>query len=163
MTPELKQACELIFQEHKTSVLPIDWNKNIFHGRIAFHLSALAKQTLEKRNIICTVNGRKKSSTVLNPDAASAASFEEAEEIILNKYAVATTEKGKTEPEYILHQVAGEPIDISNTDKKAKTLHKPGIAKSKIRRSNNSFYYFTLLLAAAIAGAIFTYLIGLLA
>jgi hypothetical protein len=162
MTPELKQACELIFQEHKTSRLPIDWNKNVFQGRIAFHLSALAKQTLEKRNIIWTVNGRKKSTTILNPDASLAASFEEAEELILNKYAVVIAEEEKNKFEYILHQVAGEPIAISDTDKKAKTLNKPGIAKSKIRRSGNSFYYFILLLAAAIAGAILTYLIGLL-
>ena len=56
MTPELKNACEVVFQGHKTSVKPITWNKDAFRGRLPFGLSAMAKEILVSKNIICFLN-----------------------------------------------------------------------------------------------------------
>jgi len=85
MTPELKIACEVVFQEHKISTQPIKWDKDAFRGRISIGLSAMAKETLVKKNIILLPNKAKKVFTQLNPDVASADSFEEAEKIIVTK------------------------------------------------------------------------------
>ena len=85
MTPELKTACEVIFQEHKVSSQPIKWSSETFRGRISLGLSDLAKDTLVKKNIIILPNKSKKILTQLNPDVAAASSFEEAEDIIKNK------------------------------------------------------------------------------
>ena len=35
MTPELKIACEVVFQEHKTSSYPVTWNRDAFRGRLS--------------------------------------------------------------------------------------------------------------------------------
>ena len=45
MTPELKSACELVFQEHKISGKPINWNKDSFRGQLSFGMAEMAKQT----------------------------------------------------------------------------------------------------------------------
>jgi len=85
MTPELKTACELVFQEHKLSAQPIKWTRDIFRGRISIGLSEMAKETLVKKNIILWPDRSKKIFTKLNPDVASAHSFEEAEKMIETK------------------------------------------------------------------------------
>ncbi|HEY2722487.1 MAG TPA: hypothetical protein VGI82_12220 [Chitinophagaceae bacterium] len=85
MTPELKIACEVIFQEHKVSAQPLKWGKDAFRGRISFGLSEIAKETLVKKHIILLPGKSKKVFTQLNPDVAAAGSFEEAEKMIVNK------------------------------------------------------------------------------
>jgi hypothetical protein len=85
MTPELKTACELVFQEHKLSAQPIKWSRDAFRGRITIGLSELAKETLVKKNIILWPDKTKKIFTKLNPDVAAASSFEEAEKMIATK------------------------------------------------------------------------------
>ena len=85
MTPELKTACELVFQEHKLSTQPIKWTRDIFRGRISIGLSEMAKETLVKKNIILWPDKSKKIFTKLNPDVASAHSFEEAERMVETK------------------------------------------------------------------------------
>jgi hypothetical protein len=84
MTPELKTACEVVFQEHKLSGHPIKWDRDSFRGRISIGLSEMAKVTLVKKNIILS-NKAKKVLTQLNPDVAAAGSFEEAEKMIETK------------------------------------------------------------------------------
>src|SRR6478672_740326 len=91
MTPELKTACELVFQEHKLSAQPIKWSRDAFRGRITIGLSELAKETLVKKNIILWPDKSKKIFTKLNPDVASARSFEEAEKMIETKKPVLAT------------------------------------------------------------------------
>ena len=85
MTPELKTACELVFQEHKLSAQPIKWSSDAFRGRISFGLSEMAKETLVKKNIILWPDRSKKIFTKLNPEVATAHSFEEAEKMIETK------------------------------------------------------------------------------
>src|SRR5215475_10004455 len=87
MTPELKVACELVFQEHKSSGQPIKWSRDAFRGRISIGLSEMAKETLVKKRIILLPNKAKKTFTQLNPEVASATSFEEAEQMIDGKLA----------------------------------------------------------------------------
>src|SRR5262245_17036172 len=83
MTPELKTACEVVFQEHKLSS-QIRWNKDTFRGRISIGLSEMAKETLVQKHIIFLPNKSKKLITLLNPAIAGAASFEEAKTMIEN-------------------------------------------------------------------------------
>ena len=91
MTPELKTACELVFQEHKLSAQPIKWHRDAFRGRISIGLTEMAKETLVKKNIILWPDKSKKIFTKLNPDVASASSFEEAEKMIETKKPVLAT------------------------------------------------------------------------
>ena len=85
MTPELKIACEVVFQEHKTSSYPVTWNRDAFRGRLSTGLTEMAKDTLLRKNIIYYPNPTKKINTILNPTVSGADSFEEAENMILNK------------------------------------------------------------------------------
>src|SRR6478736_4248613 len=85
MTPELKTACELVFQEHKLSPQPIKWHRDAFRGRISIGLCEMAKETLVRKNIILWPDRSKKIFTKLNPDVATAHSFEEAEKMIETK------------------------------------------------------------------------------
>lgn len=85
MTPELKIACELIFQEHKTSAHPVAWKRDAFRGRISTGLCEMGKETLLKKNIIYYPNPAKKVLTKLNPGAFDAENFEEAENFVFHK------------------------------------------------------------------------------
>jgi len=91
MTPELKTACELVFQEHKLSPQPIKWHRDAFRGRISIGLTEMAKETLVRKNIILWPDKSKKIFTKLNPEVASARSFEEAEKMIETKKPVLAT------------------------------------------------------------------------
>jgi len=85
MTPELKVACETVFQEHRTRIHGIDWKKDIFRGRISTGLSEKAKETLLMKNIIYYPKPGKKAFTLLNPRVTAASTCDEAEKILLNK------------------------------------------------------------------------------
>ena len=101
MTPDLKIACELVFQEHKLSSQPIKWGRDAFRGKISFGLSEMAKETLVKKKIILLPEKSKKVFTQLNPDVATASSFEEAEKMVGTKIAAQATASSFGEVEKI--------------------------------------------------------------
>ena len=157
MTPELKNACELVFQEHKLAAEPINWTKDAFRGRLSFGIAALAKETLEKRNIIRPRNPAKKTFTILNPVAFAAGNFEEAEEIIQNKNPVALLSTETTERQYVAHRVIAK--NANDSDKK---LNEAVSTEETKWWMKPIFYYVLLPVSAAIAGGLITYLLGLL-
>ena len=163
MTPELKVACELVFQEHKTSRKPINWNKDSFRGRISFGLAAMAKETLEKRNIICTLNPTKKTITTLNPLAVTAANFEEAGEMVQNKIPVLVANKVDHKPAYVTHGVSNFAPVTDDTDRLLKVRDKsitPAIETK--RRMKPVLSYIIWMVGALAGGALITYLLSLL-
>ena len=164
MTPELKTACELVFQEHKSSQKRVNWHKDAFRGRLSFGLAAMAKQTLEAKNIIRTISPAKKTITVLNPAATAAASFEEAEVMIQNKVAVLTTKKSDDKPAYITLRVAGvASADADDTNRSEKKNNKSITTSSEIKWWMKPLFNYVLLPACAIiVGVLITYLLGLL-
>jgi len=85
MTPELKKACEAVFQEHRANINGIDWKKDVFRGRISTGLSEKAKETLLSKNIIYYPNPVKKAITLLNPEVSVASTCEEAEKVLLHE------------------------------------------------------------------------------
>ena len=157
MTPELKNACELVFQEHKLAATPVNWTKDAFRGRLSFGMAALAKETLEKRNIIRPRNPAKKTYTILNPAAFAAGNFEEAEEIIQNKKPVAVLSKETTERQYVAHRVIAK--NANDNEKKLNGSVGTGETKWWMKPI---FCYVLLPIGAAIAGGLITYLLGLL-
>ena len=157
MTPELRNACELVFQEHKSAAAPINWTKDAFRGRLSFGMAALAKETLEKRNIIRPRNPAKKTYTVLNPAAFAAGNFEEAEEIILNNKPVVVLGKEHPDRQYVTHRItASNPLP-----QESKLNGTASVAETKWWMKP-FFCYVLLPIGAAIAGGLITYLLGLL-
>ncbi len=88
MTPELKVALEVVFQEHKTVNHSVTWNRDAFRGRLSTGLTEMAKDTLLRKKVILYPNPAKKILTVLNPLAIGASSFEEAESMVNNTVSV---------------------------------------------------------------------------
>jgi hypothetical protein len=88
MTPELKVALEVVFQEHKTINHSVTWNRDLFRGRLSTGLTEMAKDTLLRKKIILYPNPGKKILTVLNPLAFGATSFEEAEKMVHSSVSV---------------------------------------------------------------------------
>lgn len=161
MTPELKTACELVFQEHKTNGDPINWNKDTFRGQLSFGLSAMAKETLLERNIIYTPNPSKKALTVLNPLAVAATNFEEAVELIQTKTSVLTTAGVVKEPFYATH-CSSNNSEYSNYVL-LRATSKPATVIIKQKWHMKPWLYYSVWLAgAAIAGAFIAWLIGFL-
>jgi hypothetical protein len=160
MTPELKAACELVFQEHKLTGNTIKWDKNSFHGKIPIALTEMARQTLVKKSIIIFPGKSKKTITKLNPVVAAASSFEEAEKIAANAIPEAAT-------------LSNDPVDFALQDipetvspapvythrlMTVKTTPSPNFSKPKWYRQP-VFYYFIWPVCIAAAGALITYLI----
>lgn len=163
MTPELKAACELVFQEHKASA--INWNKDAFRGRLSFGLSAMAKQILERRNIICTPNPGKKAVTILNPAVGVAANFEEAEEIVLNKTSVLTATAVNDKHVYISHPSSSfvNPV-VNYTDHLVKIDRRTQTVSVETKwYLKPLFYYFVWPACAAIGGGFVAYFLALFA
>jgi hypothetical protein len=167
MTPELKTACEVIFQEHKTSTQPIKWSKDTFRGRISIGLSEVARETLVKKNIIVQPNKANKVFTLLNPDVATATSFEEAEKIIVTKKPAIAMQLAYDPEAYINDHVYGfaaTPRRYShqlvatneNTETVTFTIEK---SKWYLRPF---FCYVVWPLCAIAAGALFTRLIAII-
>ena len=88
MTPELKVACEVVFQEHKNPQHSVTWNRDAFRGRLSTGLTEMAKDTLLRKKIIYYPNPSKRMVTLLSPQAEYAASFEEAEKMVSNGVSV---------------------------------------------------------------------------
>lgn len=162
MTPELKIACEVVFQEHKTSA-QIKWDRDAFRGRISIGLSEMAKETLVRKNIIFWPNKSKKIITLLNPDVATATSVEEAVEIIEHK-APELANSVEYDPEtYIAGHVFGfDKAQAKTTDHTATIT-----IKTKPRASGTQwymkplFYYVVWPVFAVAAGALLSYLLVL--
>lgn len=158
MTPELKIACEVVFQEHKASGYPINWNKDAFRGRISFGLSAMAKETLVRKNIIYLPNPAKKIITSLNPDVAAAATFEEAEELVQNKVPSSIANRVNDQPAYIIHHVS-RPGKYNHLLLKIAGKSETAIAEKWYMKP--LFCYVVWPACAAVAGALIAYLMGL--
>jgi hypothetical protein len=162
MTPELKTACEVVFQEHKTSPSPINWNKDAFRGRLPFGLSAKAKETLVEKNVIYSPNPAKKIFTLLNPLAASATTVEEAEELV----------KKKKVSSRVTRIVKEQPVAVM-TNNDVSYADKPGPVYINITTKAKAitipetkwyarplFYYVVWPACAAVGGALIAFLMG---
>jgi hypothetical protein len=159
MTPELKNACEVVFQAHKVSLKPIVWSKDSFQGRLSFGLSAMAKEILVSKNIICFPKPDKKIITRLNPVAVSADNFEEAGDLIQKRafsfvtnilddqpaYITNPDNHSNNHNNYLLVRITGEPVTLVDENK---WYMKP------------LFIYFLLPACAAFAGAIIAWFMG---
>jgi hypothetical protein len=163
MTPELKTACEVIFQAHKLSAKPIKWDSNAFRGRISIGLSEIAKETLVKKNIILLPN-KSKIFTQLNPDVAAADSFEEAEKMIVNKIPALVTTKKYDPDSYAAHHVVG----VAASTRPIKTYDQLAIADTtKTNAAGIKWYmkpvflYSIWLVCGAAAGVMISWLISL--
>ena len=160
MTPELKTACEVVFQEHKTSAYPVTWNRDAFRGRLSTGLTEMAKDTLLRKNIIYYPNPAKKINTILNPDVFSASSYEEAANMILNKATV----------------LSGSRVDHQGTlvaDKVSTTISRP-VTRRLVTHSGETetiaaeikwymkpvFFYIVWPVLAAVTGGAIAYLMG---
>jgi hypothetical protein len=164
MTPELKIACEVVFQEHKLSGQPIKWDREVFHGRISIGLSEMAKMTLVKKSIIFFPDKSKKLITQLNPRVVAAASFEEAEAMIENKVPELVTGIEDDQPAYIAKN------DSDFTSKPSRYSHwllsiagKPEMRVSEIKwYMKPLFIYLVWPVCAAAAGALILFLMSLI-
>jgi hypothetical protein len=163
MTPELKTACEVVFQEHKVSANPIKWDRGAFRGRISIGLSEMAKETLIKKKIIFLPDKSKKIITLLNPAVVAAASFEEAEDMIGNNVQTIVASLPDDAPSYIVHKVSG--LGIAPSVYADQLL--PVAVKSETRIAGIKwymkpfFYYIVWPFCALMAGALIVYLLGL--
>jgi len=161
MTPELKTACEVVFQEHKASN-QIKWNRDAFRGQISIGLSELAKETLVKKNIILLPDKSRKIITLLNPAVATAGSFEEAEEIIITKAKTPVTAKPAYEPPVYTasHVFEKEKPVVSPVKKSLPPVPSPIVINATKWYLKPFFYYFVWPICAAAAGVLLTYLIS---
>jgi hypothetical protein len=162
MTPELKIACEIVFQEHKTSPDPILWSKNAFRGRISIGLREMAKETLVRKNVIYYLNPVKKINTLLNPAAVEAATFEEAIQLVQNKMPVLLASTADQRPAYIPMKVS-TPINLSPkpTLRLVKITGEPETAITKVKwYLKPIFYYVVWPLCSAAVSILIAYLIS---
>jgi hypothetical protein len=161
MTPELKIACEIVFQEHKASPDPIVWNKEAFRGRISIGLREMAKDTLVRKNVIYFLNPAKKINTLLNSAAAGAANFEEAIELVQNKVPALLASTADQRPAYIPMKVS-RPVNHppKPTLRLVKITWEPESAITKVRwYLKPIFYYVVWPLCAAAVSILIAYLI----
>jgi hypothetical protein len=162
MTPELKTACELVFQEHKASQ-QIKWSRDSFRGQISIGLSELAKETLVQKHIIILPNKSKKIVTFLNPVVATAGSVEEAERLIANSpepivmSRVAETPKKSVQQPVIAEKRSPVYLALPGTVHKETSV----AATTSVRwYLKPVFVYFVWPICAALAGATITFLIN---
>lgn len=172
MTPELKIACELVFQEHKAASHPIAWNRDVFRGRLSTGLSEKAKETLVEKHIICFPVAGKKNQTILNPLAAGASSFEEAADFVLHRVPAMATHDVQPAPigahkdhptrsaytnsvtAYLNRSVAAPRLVTITGKAEALHHHEPKWYMKPV------LLYIVWPLLAAVAGGIIAYLIG---
>ncbi len=164
MTPELKIACELVFQEHKAAVHPIAWNRDVFRGRLSTGMSEKAKETLVEKQVICFPNPAKKNQTILNPRAAGAATFTEAEIIVTAPVPAHANTYRQAEPEPAAY-VNTVTAYLSRSVNAPRLVTISGKAEV-IRQQQPKWYlkpvlvYVVWPLLAAAVGGIIAYLIG---
>jgi hypothetical protein len=162
MTPELKIACEVVFQEHKTSA-QIKWDRDAFRGKISIGLSEMAKETLVKKNIIFWPNKSKKIITLLNPDVATATSVEEAEEIMEHKTPELANSVEYDPESYIAGHVLGfdEPPVKPTVQPATITVNAEPRSSGTQWYMKPVFYYLVWPVFAIAAGALLSYLLVL--
>jgi hypothetical protein len=162
MPPELLTACETVFQEHKVSSLPVKWDRDAFRGRISVGLSEMAKETLIKKNIILLPNKAKKIITQLNPAVAAAASFEEAEMMIVKETPALVKSMSYDPDTYIAGHVYGFD-NPAPAEHPRQLLPIDGNAEMAIAGikwyMKPLFYYVVWPLCAAAAGATISFLL----
>ena len=162
MTPELKNACEVVFQEHKLSSQPIKWNRDVFHGRISIGLTEMAKMTLVEKNIIFLPDKSKKIMTLLNPTVATATSFEEAEDMIENKVPTLVTAIADEQTTYTAENISGftsKPSAYSHF--RLSFSDKPDMPVAEIKwYMKPLFLYLVWPVCAGAAGALILFLLG---
>ena len=161
MTPELRISCEVVFQEHKTSAIPISWKKDAFRGRMSIGLCAMAKETLVEKKIIYFPKKDRKTITLLNPVVANAANFEEAVEMIQNKVSFAVPSKTE-EPAYIETAVSST---TSYADKRLYQLVKnTGTQQAAIVEEKwylkPLFFYFIWPISSLVISVLIAYLLS---
>ena len=163
MTPELKKACEAVFQEHRASINGIDWKKDVFRGRISTGLSEKAKETLLSKNIIYYPNPVKKAITLLNPEVTAAATCEEAEKVLLHEVVLSPVVVAPVAEPAIIAKTRREVADnkpipqrfvISSAAESVTVLEKEKWYLKPV------FVYFVWPVFGAAAGGALAYLIG---
>ena len=161
MTPELKTACEVIFQEHKLSN-QVKWNRDAFRGQISLGLSELAKDTLVKKKILLLPDKSRKVITLLNPAVVDAGSFEEAEQIIITNKQPVTASVEFGQQVYVANQVFKADIPKTSLVKKpiAAITQTPAVVAESKWYMKPIFYYVIWPICAAIAGILLTFLIS---
>jgi hypothetical protein len=159
MTPELKIACDIVFQEHKASSYPVTWNRDAFRGRISTGLTEMARETLLKKNIIYYPNPSKKILTVLNPAVTHADSYEEAEQMAKNGVpSLAATSPVEVRPVYVQPAPSYSSRPVTH---RLVTYTRNTEAVAEIKwYLKPLFLYVVWPACAAIAGALLAYLIG---
>ncbi len=161
MTPELRTACEVVFQQHKSSAEPINWNKDVFRGRVSIGLLEMARQTLVRRDVICFPNPSKRVITTLNPNALGAATCEEAFELVQRKTPLASTVT-TPRPTYVA-SVAHRKIDPP-VQRSYKLVRVTSQAEAPVYREKwymtPVFYYGVWPVCAGAVGILVAYLLG---
>ncbi len=178
MTPELKIACEVVFQEHKAAVTPIAWNRDVFRGRLSTGMSEKAKETLVEKKVIYFPNPAKKNFTVLNPLAAPASTYMEAEDMVMKPVpAIAGFEYEHKQKESTIYNLDERSAYQHNgttnsvTAYLARSVNAPRLVSitgkaEAIQQHLPKWYQKPLLvyivwpLLAALAGGVIAYLIG---
>lgn len=161
MTPELRTACEVVFQQHKTSPDPVNWNKDPFRGRVSMGLRDLAKDTLVRKNVIYFPNPQKKINTALNPAVTEADSYQEALEIIEVGAPAFATSFVESKPTYVampvkdvMHQPVRYTARVVSISSAELFIERP---KWYMRPF---FYYCVWPACAAVGGILIAYLIN---
>jgi hypothetical protein len=177
MTPELNSACELVFQEHKSSPYPVTWNRDAFRGRLSTGLTEMAKDTLIRKKIIQYAHPPKKILTVLNETVTHANNFEEAERMVGNPVTAMnltgyTHEVTSAAPAkhrtgiYVARKVSHPPVVRLAAPSGSHVSHQaipvsPYIPGETIRwYLKPVFVYGVWPICAAIAGGVIAYLMG---
>ena len=167
MTPELKKACEAVFQEHRANINGIDWKKDVFRGRISTGLSEKAKETLLSKNIIYYPNPVKKAITLVNPEVSVASTCEEAEKVLLHEIVLS--------PAITAAPIVAEPTIVATKARRPVADNKPIPQRFMISASTSEnvtiiekekwylkpvLVYFVWPVFGAAAGGALAYLIG---
>jgi hypothetical protein len=163
MTPELKKACELIFQEHKCSSQPIKWNSETFKGRISLGLADLGREVLLEKKILSLPDKSKKMTTRLNPAIASAGSVEEAEAMLASRSAVMTTAVVEEKRVLVATPPSTSPKPAPRyTHRLVEVQREEPAGVAELRWYMRPVFFYVLWPLCAIAGGIgLTYLIDL--
>jgi len=165
MTPELKKACEAVFQEHRASINGIDWKKDVFRGRISTGLSEKAKETLLSKNIIYFPNPVKKAITLLNPEVAGASTCDEAEKVLLHEIVLSPAITATVAEPTIVAAKTRRPVADNKPIPQRFVISSPATESVALIEKEKWYLrpvmvYFVWPICAAAAGGGLAYLIG---
>ena len=164
MTPELKKACEAVFQEHRASINGIDWKKDVFRGRISTGLSEKAKETLLSKNIIYYPNPVKKAITLLNPDVSAANNCDEAEKVLLHEIVLSPVISAPVAEPAIIATKTRRPVADNKPIAQRFVISSPAENVTYLEKEKwylkPALVYFVWPVLGAAAGGALAYLIG---